>query len=205
MNNYNFVKPNYYAILPATVRYDKSLTASAKLLYAEISALCNKEGRCWATNNYFAQLYGMDQRSIRRLVQSLVAQGYIKITIENKEKDLKKRYIKLADSPDKIVLAPPDKNVLYNNTSINNKFIVPTIDELEEYKNKKGYQCDVKQFADYHSSKGWIVGKVKMKDWRRALSYWESNDKKRKNNYGKAAAKKSYAASIYDYEKATDF
>ena len=205
MNYYNFVKPNYYAILPATVRYDKSLTANAKLLYAEISALCNKEGRCWATNNYFAQLYGMDQRSIRRLVQSLAAQGYIKITIENKEKDVKKRYIKLADSPDKIVLAPPDKNVLYNNTSINNKFIVPTIDELEEYKNKKGYQCDVQQFADYHSSKGWIVGKVKMKDWRRALSYWESNDKKRKNKYGKEAAKKTYAASIYDYEKATDF
>ena len=71
--------------------------------------------------------------------------------------------------------------------------------------NEKGYQCDVQQFFDYHESKGWVVGRVKMKDWKRALSYWESNDKKRRNNYGKTTAKTTYAASIYDYEKATDF
>ena len=208
MSTYNFVKPNYYAVIPASVRYDKRLTANAKLLYGEISSLCNKEGRCWATNNYFAELYGIDKRSIQRLIQSLHALGYIKMTVEYKEgtKTISKRYVQIChESSDKIVTPPGDKNVTHNNTSINIKFNIPTVDELEEYKNKKGYQCDVQQFYDYHSSKGWVVGRVKMKDWKRALSYWESNDKKRRNNYGKTTAKTTYAASIYDYEKATDF
>ena len=44
-------QPSYYAIISAEVRYDKNLTPHAKLLYAEITALLNMNGECFATTD----------------------------------------------------------------------------------------------------------------------------------------------------------
>jgi rubrerythrin len=73
--------PGYFAIIPATVRYDKSLSPNAKLLYGEITALCKKEGYCWASNSYFADLYGVDRSSISNWVKKLAAAGYVRIEL----------------------------------------------------------------------------------------------------------------------------
>ena len=85
----------YYSIIPAHVRYDKDLTPNAKLLYAEITSLCNEKGYCWANNSYFAELYGVTTVSISKWIKSLVEKGYISTEIEYKEgsKEILKRYI----------------------------------------------------------------------------------------------------------------
>ena len=49
--------PNYYAIIPATVRYDNRLKSAEKLIYSEITALANKNGYCFAKNKYFTELF----------------------------------------------------------------------------------------------------------------------------------------------------
>ena len=56
-------KPNYYAILSAEVRYDNRLKANTKLMYAEITALCDMNSECFASNSYFANLYGKSKTS----------------------------------------------------------------------------------------------------------------------------------------------
>ena len=93
--------PSYYAIIPATVRYDKRLSANAKLLYGEITALCGKGGYCWARNSYFAELYGVNKISISRMIKQLIDYGYIFSEIKYREgsKEIERRYLKLRPEP----------------------------------------------------------------------------------------------------------
>ena len=74
-------KPNYWAVLPACVRYDPGLTPNAKLLYAEISALCDATGYCFASNEYLAVNFEMSARSIPRLLAALVERKYIFVDV----------------------------------------------------------------------------------------------------------------------------
>lgn len=64
-------KPNYYAIIPANVRYDKDLRANEKLLYGEITSLTQKNGECWATNGYFSNLYNVTNKAVSTWINHL--------------------------------------------------------------------------------------------------------------------------------------
>lgn len=70
-------KPGYYAVIPADVRYDKTIPANAKLLYGEISALIGAEGFCYASNQYFAGLFNVAEETISRLLAKLEKAGHI--------------------------------------------------------------------------------------------------------------------------------
>lgn len=88
-------KPNYYSIIPADIRYDKELNANARLLYGEITALCNEKGICWASNEYFANLYGVSKSTITRWISQLVSKKYIftKMFYKKDSKEIEKRII----------------------------------------------------------------------------------------------------------------
>lgn len=75
--------PNYYSVLPAHVRYDTQLTFFAKVLYGEISALSNKFGYCFATNDYFAKLYHCTTTTVSQTIQSLLIAEHISIETTN--------------------------------------------------------------------------------------------------------------------------
>lgn len=74
--------PGYFSILTADVRYDERLSDFAKLLYSDITALCNKKGYCDATNDYFATQFGKSKRTISATVAALADAGYICIEVE---------------------------------------------------------------------------------------------------------------------------
>ncbi|MFA7360794.1 MAG: helix-turn-helix domain-containing protein [Candidatus Kapaibacterium sp.] len=86
-------KRNYYAILSADVRYCKAITNGAKLLYAEITALCNSEGYCWATNRYFANLYEINVATVSVWISSLEKEGFIRIDSGHAEGNRRKIYL----------------------------------------------------------------------------------------------------------------
>ncbi|WP_341844053.1 conserved phage C-terminal domain-containing protein [Latilactobacillus sakei] len=115
-------EPNYYAIIPANVRYDKRLIQGAKLLYGEITALSNQKGYCWASNNYFMKLYEVSRFTIQAWLKSLEDCGYINRQVVYKEgsKEIQARYIGITSYPSQEKLATPSKeNLPVNTTSFN--------------------------------------------------------------------------------------
>ena len=57
------------------------------------------------------------------------------------------------------------------------RFQKPTIEEIRQYCLEKGYNVDAEQFFNFYESKGWVVGKAPMKNWRAAVSTWNKREK----------------------------
>ena len=112
-------KPNYYAIIPATVRYDNELKANEKLLYGEITALCNSSGYCWSTNQYFADLYGVTVRVVREWISHLRERGYVNLRMIYKEgtKEVQERRIYIVPISN-VIADPPEENFLTPGTNV---------------------------------------------------------------------------------------
>ena len=105
------IRPSYYAVIPADVRYDDAIPPNAKLLYGEISALIGKDGFCFASNTYFMNRYGFSDPTVSRLLKQLEDNGYI---IREQERDSSGKVIRR-----KIFLnvsAPEEQPPLKNNT-----------------------------------------------------------------------------------------
>ena len=145
-------RPAYWAVIPASVRYDRDLPPNAKLLYGEVTALSDKLGYCYAKNSYFSELFSLSERSVTRLFAVLAERGYLRVDVirdESTQEVLERRIYAVYDReipqppPDKIVgtppdnfdRTPPDKNVGENHTSI--EYIPPIVPQGGQAKKKK--------------------------------------------------------------------
>ena len=188
-------KPNYFANIPAHVRYS-DITPNAKLLYAEITALLQMNGVCFASNKYFSTLYNKNKTTISRWISELKQKGFIKITYTYKDgtREIDNRYIQICyegiSKNERGVLAKMLKsNNTINNTNltdsnIKGRFKKPSIDEVKNYCILRKNNIDAEAFIDFYESKNWQIGKNKMKDWKACVRTWERREVK-KHTMGK--------------------
>ena len=160
----------YYAIIPANVRYDKTLTPNAKLLYGEITALCNEKGFCWANNEYFSELYGVSKTSISKWISSLIERGYLQSEIIYKEgsKEILNRYLRIVKDPIEEKLNTPieeklkDNNTYFNNTMNNTYEYTYMYEGVEKAEPVKDYEEKFNIFYKAYPKK---VAKTKVLSW----------------------------------------
>lgn len=57
------------------------------------------------------------------------------------------------------------------------RFYPPTLDEVKQYCEERKNNIDPMAFIDFYSSKGWMIGKNRMKDWKAAVRTWERKRK----------------------------
>jgi|TARA_R110002074_G_scaffold1973_5_gene11894 hypothetical protein len=125
-------KPNFYAIIPATVRYSDDISSFQKLLFAEITSLTNSKGYCWANNNYFAELYNKHIITISKNISSLVKAGFIDVEVVRDVKNkVSERKIKittpLSENANTLLAktqTPLSENAKYNTKDNNKKNIL---------------------------------------------------------------------------------
>lgn len=69
-----------------------------------------------------------------------------------------------------------DKNEKKVNNTV--RFTPPDTDMVRDYCMERNNSVDPQAFIDFYSSKGWMIGRNKMKDWKAAVRTWERNNKK---------------------------
>lgn len=168
-------KKNYYAIIPACVRYDSTLPDGAKLLYGEITALSNETGKCFAGNQYFADLYEKGIRTIQRWIEELKHKNYINVEIKYKDKtkQIENRFISIVivslphvkndTTPCQKCRGGDDKNVVDNNTYIYNTTLNITSNKIDATLIKMLYESSLSLNVKIAVA-GWLEYKYEKKN-----------------------------------------
>lgn len=180
-------KPGYYAIIPADVRYDDRIPANAKLLYGEISALIGADGFCFASNQYFADVYGCTPVTVARLISKLEENGYIKreLVRDNTGQIVQRKlYLSVSmpeiqplnnfdNTPQQNCGEGINKNVKDTNTSITNN-IPPIIPQEGEGEGDKSNDGLVPRHKPERFMKLWAIWpKNRRKARRDAVKAWD--------------------------------
>jgi stress-induced morphogen len=79
---------------------------------------------------------------------------------------------------DNIDMGNSEKSELPKTKKKSETFKKPAVEEIESYCKERKNNIDAQYFYDYYESKGWMIGKNKMKDWKASVRTWERNSKK---------------------------
>lgn len=175
-------QPNYYAIIPAHIRYDSELVPKAILLYGEITALTNQKGYCWASDEYFANLYNVSIRAVQKWLSSLEKGGYIHRDVQRKGERIVRRYIKLADG---------NEDIFHNMTNESSRTYGTKVPEVNEQKFRENNTDN----TTVNNTNNKTLSKAKPLESdleNRFNSIWKSYPKKE----GKATAFKAYKKAV---------
>lgn len=176
--------------IPIEIWQDKSLSWNEKILLMEIDSFTAKGHECYISNEYIAELLGVTERSASRLLSHLLESGYIRMV----KFDGRKRYVESTISfhaewtqmsMQSGQSCPHTDNTEYiNNKERENKgrthFVKPSVSDVAEFCQERNNGIDPEEFVAFYESKGWMIGKNPMKDWKSAIITWEKSKKREK-------------------------
>lgn len=173
--------------IPIEIWQNRSLSWNEKILLMEIDSFTAKDRECYISNEYIAELLGVSVSWASKCLSHLLELGLVRVV----KFDGRKRYVEStiqfkADLNESSMQDGTKVPYTNNNEYINNnnslykkssRFQKPTIEEIRQYCLEKGYNVDAEQFFNFYESKGWVVGKSLMKNWRAAVCTWNKREK----------------------------
>jgi hypothetical protein len=137
-----------------------------------------KHGKVWMYNSVreWHEIYTfMSESTIKRCLRKLHQQKVIEVMQLDSNRMNKTNWYTMTDALGQIDLidsAKTNQSKQYKTNNIKQTFIVPTVEELKN----EFPMLDANRFHDFYSSKGWMIGKNKMKDWKAAARNWISRN-----------------------------
>lgn len=111
-------------------------------------------------------------------------------SIENNCNQLNENVSVIQSNPESRIQNPESGNARET------RFTPPSIPDVEQYCREKGYHVNAERFVCFYAQKGWMVGKNRMKDWKRAVQGWETRWKDEQKN--------AQSGFSYDYGSTED-
>lgn len=186
--------------IPKEIWLDNRLNALDKIILLEIDSLDCEDSGCYASNEYLSNFCQCSERKVSEAISKLIKCEYIYVeSFNGRVRILKSRLSKNERQTSKNCEADSQKmkenNIIENNNIDNKESIInntkekntrfqkPTLEELQNYINEKGYHFTAQAFIDYYDSVGWKIGKNPMKNWKSACSTWERKYLENKKSY----------------------
>lgn len=195
-----------YLLLPVLAVDDDRISDGEVLLLAEIMALANNTGYCYASNAYLMKKRRISQSTLTSRLGNLKKHGYIKVELIKDDKGCVKErriypycldFTPYTEQPREVCresgigyaenLATPmpksrqENNINSNNISKNKREHTRearpnSIEDVRAYCRERNNRVNVDKWYAYYESIGWKVGRNPMKDWKAAVRKWEADD-----------------------------
>ena len=198
------MEKEYYINIQWWMAQRLKLSGNELLTYAIVYGFSqDSESAFLESSKYVSYALRVSRPTAIKALDSLTSKGLIIKTQEKINDIVFNRYkanlqvIKDFDRPYKETLQGGYKETLHNNKykELNNKeinkdiggnnptpekkksrFVIPTVEEVQEYCNERGNNIDAQHFVDYYSARGWMLGKSHIKDWKACVRTWERNE-----------------------------
>jgi hypothetical protein len=185
--------------------WEQAVTGNTKLVLLCLGDYANDVNKAWCSAGTIATKCGISRRTVFNCLSELCELGLITNTgYTNKGNGLdtviyclnctsaefapvQNLHITSAEFAHNPTIEPTNiltTNVVNISDKIKN-FKKPSLDEVKEYLNSIASPVNAQQFMDYYDSKGWLIGKTKMKNWQAACRTWTNNAKGVENGNNK--------------------
>ena len=187
------IKNENFIVIQGFMVNELKLKGNELMVYAIIYGFSQEENSWFSgSRKYLAEWTNSTTRGIQKTLNSLMENGLIEKKINNINGVVFCEYRAIT----KMLQSSPvgnkvhwgreqsspnniedniDNNIKENNIKEIKKFTKPTIEEIEQYCKERNNNVDAETFYNFYESKGWVVGKAPMKDWKACVRTWEKS------------------------------
>lgn len=91
-----------------------------------------------------------------------------------------------------------EKTISATSRGTHTRFCKPTVEEIRAYCEERGNKVDAQRFFDFYESKGWLVGRSPMKDWKACVRTWEQRDNQSSSSVQSSSGDDNWMKALAD-------